>query len=133
MDTTAAQVKQLEEQELEALLNALMGYRNIMAGLNDRFAQKMALLEDSFAKRRAAIRGAAAASPVRARTAELDPQLAPERALPRDQERAAHLSILQEEIPDSPVESMQLVEAEPLFEPTQTEDFTLHDFEDDDF
>lgn len=48
----APQTQGLSDEQVEELLQALLDFRSILMGLNDRFQNRMALLEKEFAEQR---------------------------------------------------------------------------------
>jgi len=100
----------MTDEQVEELLNALLNFREILLGLNDRFQNRMALLEEEFAERRQAMPTTNNQKP----TASLERQTTPE------------LGEMDE------VEDFDILDDEEAFEPDETEAFSILDIDDDD-
>lgn len=100
----------MTDEQVEELLNALLNFREILLGLNDRFQNRMALLEQEFAERRTAPAVVAPQKPV----ASLERQAAPE------------LGALED------IESFDILDDDEAFEPEETDSFSILDIDDDD-
>lgn len=100
----------MTEQQVEELLQALLNFREILLGLNDRFQNRMALLEQEFAERRLAGPAPVSKQP----TASLERQASPE------------LGDIEE------IESFDILDDDEAFEPEETDAFSILDIDDDD-
>lgn len=105
----ATQSSGMTDEQVEELLQALLSFRETLLGLNDRFQNRMALLEQEFAERRSAPAEVSTAKPV----ASLERQAAPE------------LSEMEE------IDDFDILDDEEAFEPEEAESFSILDIDDD--
>lgn len=124
---TAANSPGMSDEQVEELLEALLEFRELLLGLNDRFQSRMALLEQEFAERRAAVNLPPGESQEKAET--------PAPSIERKDFKSAASAALAELDPEDAadeVESFDILDDEDAFDPDEEDDFSIVDFDDDD-
>lgn len=110
----ATQPQGLSDEQVEELLHALLDFRAMLLGLTDRFQTRMALLEQEFSERRTAPlsldKGRPATGSIRRENKILAPQ---------------HEEALEKE-------GFDLGADEEVYQASESEGFSIVDFEDDD-
>lgn len=108
----------MTDEQVEELLEALLNFREVLLGLNDRFQNRMALLEQEFAERRSNPVELDAEKPLAALQRSATPELAEMEDFTGFETEAE--------------ENFDLLDEEEAFEPEEAEAFSILDIDDDD-
>lgn len=122
---SAAGSQGMSDEQVEELLEALLEFRELLMGLNDRFQSRMALLEQEFAERRAAVN-------LPPKPKEASPAPVIERKSFQSAASAALAELDPEAESEAEEEVFDILDDEDAFDPDEEDSFSIVDFDDDD-